>query len=69
MSVECQPILCPIPMPVICNEEGEVLVNQTIDCCNEQTCGEGLRISPKCLFMTQLLCLTVMSHSSMPSSM
>ncbi|TWW75979.1 Mucin-5AC [Takifugu flavidus] len=38
MGVECEPIICPIPTPVVCNEEGEVLVNQTLDCCNKQIC-------------------------------
>lgn len=69
MSVKCEPIICPIPEPVACNGEGEVLVNQTLDCCSEKACGEGLRISPKCLFMAQLLRLTIASHSFTPSSL
>lgn len=40
MSVECDPIICPIPEPIVCTAEGEVLMNSTLDCCSKQSCGE-----------------------------
>ncbi|XP_044050298.1 LOW QUALITY PROTEIN: mucin-5B-like [Siniperca chuatsi] len=38
MSVQCEPLTCPTPEPIICPKEGEVLVNRTVDCCNRLTC-------------------------------
>ncbi|XP_061577699.1 mucin-5AC-like [Cololabis saira] len=37
-SVECEPIECPTQEPVTCTEDGEVLVNRTVDCCQTLTC-------------------------------
>ncbi|XP_028285773.1 mucin-5AC-like [Parambassis ranga] len=37
LSVQCEPVTCPQPEPVICTE-GEVLVNSTVDCCKIQKC-------------------------------
>ncbi|XP_037539480.1 intestinal mucin-like protein [Nematolebias whitei] len=38
LSTVCEPIKCPTPEPVKCTEEGEVLVSQTVDCCQKFTC-------------------------------
>ncbi|XP_017160895.1 intestinal mucin-like protein [Poecilia reticulata] len=38
LSVMCEPLVCPIPEPIQCTEDGEVLVNQTVDCCQKLTC-------------------------------
>lgn len=57
MSVKCEPIICPLPEPIICTGEGEVLMNHTHDCCNEQACGECLNES-KMPLIQHLLFLT-----------
>lgn len=38
LSVQCNPLTCPTQKPIICTEEGEVLVNSTLDCCEIQKC-------------------------------
>ncbi|KAM9376056.1 mucin-2-like [Pholidichthys leucotaenia] len=38
MSVQCESLTCPPQKAVICIEEGEVLVNRTVDCCERLTC-------------------------------
>uniref|UniRef100_A0A4W6F4K1 VWFD domain-containing protein n=1 Tax=Lates calcarifer TaxID=8187 RepID=A0A4W6F4K1_LATCA len=38
-GVQCEPRTCPTQKPVTCTEEGEVLVNRTVDCCETLTCG------------------------------
>ncbi|KAF7659858.1 hypothetical protein LDENG_00292200 [Lucifuga dentata] len=38
MSVQCEPVTCPTQEPPTCDKEGEVLVNQTVDCCERLTC-------------------------------
>ncbi|XP_040893938.1 mucin-2-like isoform X2 [Toxotes jaculatrix] len=38
LSVQCKPVTCPTQQPVTCTEEGEVLVNRTVDCCERLTC-------------------------------
>lgn len=40
MGVKCEPIICPLPEPIDCREEGEVMMNSTLDCCSQQSCGE-----------------------------
>uniref|UniRef100_A0A3Q2CYM2 VWFD domain-containing protein n=2 Tax=Cyprinodon variegatus TaxID=28743 RepID=A0A3Q2CYM2_CYPVA len=40
LSVVCEPLVCPTPEPITCTENGEVLVNRTVNCCQELTCGE-----------------------------
>lgn len=40
LSVQCEPIICPIPEPIDCTKEGEMLVNNTLDCCSQQSCSE-----------------------------
>uniref|UniRef100_A0A3B3CDT9 VWFD domain-containing protein n=1 Tax=Oryzias melastigma TaxID=30732 RepID=A0A3B3CDT9_ORYME len=37
-SVECRPLECPTQEPLKCTEDGEVLVNRTVDCCERLTC-------------------------------
>ncbi|XP_061678202.1 mucin-5AC-like [Syngnathoides biaculeatus] len=37
LSVQCEPRMCPTQAPVIC-KDGEVLLNQTVDCCQTLTC-------------------------------
>ncbi|XP_050924221.1 mucin-2, partial [Lates calcarifer] len=37
-GVQCEPRTCPTQKPVTCTEEGEVLVNRTVDCCETLTC-------------------------------
>ncbi|RVE71725.1 hypothetical protein OJAV_G00054850 [Oryzias javanicus] len=37
-SVECRPLECPTQEPIKCTEDGEVLVNRTVDCCERLTC-------------------------------
>ncbi|XP_029952607.1 mucin-2-like [Salarias fasciatus] len=37
-SVRCEPVACAVEEPVSCDEEGEVLVNRTVDCCVKQAC-------------------------------
>ncbi|XP_049429152.1 intestinal mucin-like protein [Epinephelus fuscoguttatus] len=37
-TVLCKPVTCPTQKPVTCTEEGEVLVNRTVDCCERMTC-------------------------------
>uniref|UniRef100_A0A8C7Y7P8 Uncharacterized protein n=1 Tax=Oryzias sinensis TaxID=183150 RepID=A0A8C7Y7P8_9TELE len=37
-SVECSPLACPTQEPIKCTEDGEVLVNRTVDCCERLTC-------------------------------
>lgn len=39
-GVQCEPRTCPTQKPVTCTEEGEVLVNRTVDCCETLTCGK-----------------------------
>ncbi|MEQ2285900.1 hypothetical protein AMECASPLE_036658, partial [Ameca splendens] len=38
LSVVCQPIVCPTQKPIKCTQDGEVLVNQTVNCCQELSC-------------------------------
>ncbi|XP_043980323.1 mucin-2-like isoform X2 [Gambusia affinis] len=38
LSVKCEPLVCPTPKPIKCTEDGEVLVNRTVNCCQELTC-------------------------------
>lgn len=38
MSVQCVPLTCPTQEPITCNEEGYVLVNRTVDCCERHQC-------------------------------
>ncbi|XP_035520752.1 mucin-5AC-like [Morone saxatilis] len=38
LSVQCKPLTCPTQEPITCTEEGEVLVNRTVDCCEKLTC-------------------------------
>uniref|UniRef100_A0A8P4KJC6 Mucin-2 n=2 Tax=Dicentrarchus labrax TaxID=13489 RepID=A0A8P4KJC6_DICLA len=38
LSVQCEPLSCPTQEPITCTEEGEVLVNRTVDCCEKLTC-------------------------------
>uniref|UniRef100_A0A3Q2FUV8 VWFD domain-containing protein n=1 Tax=Cyprinodon variegatus TaxID=28743 RepID=A0A3Q2FUV8_CYPVA len=38
LSVVCEPLVCPTPEPITCTENGEVLVNRTVNCCQELTC-------------------------------
>ncbi|XP_032437983.1 LOW QUALITY PROTEIN: intestinal mucin-like protein [Xiphophorus hellerii] len=38
LSVKCEPLVCPTQKPIKCTEDGEVLVNQTVNCCQELTC-------------------------------
>ncbi|XP_019712599.1 mucin-5AC-like [Hippocampus comes] len=37
LSVRCEPRVCPTQAPITC-KEGEVLMNQTVDCCQTLTC-------------------------------
>uniref|UniRef100_A0A8P4K2B8 Mucin-2 n=1 Tax=Dicentrarchus labrax TaxID=13489 RepID=A0A8P4K2B8_DICLA len=37
LSVQCEPLSCPTQEPITCTEEGEVLVNRTVDCCEKLT--------------------------------
>ncbi|XP_069018184.1 mucin-2-like [Embiotoca jacksoni] len=37
-TVTCEPLACPTQEPITCTEEGEVLVNRTVDCCQKLTC-------------------------------
>nr|XP_061812910.1 mucin-5AC-like [Nerophis lumbriciformis] len=37
LSVQCEPRVCPTQAPITC-KEGEVLLNQTVDCCQTLTC-------------------------------
>ncbi|XP_029289228.1 LOW QUALITY PROTEIN: mucin-2-like [Cottoperca gobio] len=37
-GVQCEPLTCPTQEPIKCNEEGEVLVNRTVDCCQKLSC-------------------------------
>ncbi|KAM9753684.1 uncharacterized protein ACNS7B_006906 [Menidia menidia] len=37
-SVVCEPVTCPTQEPVDCTEEGQILVNRTVNCCQRQTC-------------------------------
>uniref|UniRef100_A0A8C6Q4C4 Mucin 5B, oligomeric mucus/gel-forming n=1 Tax=Nothobranchius furzeri TaxID=105023 RepID=A0A8C6Q4C4_NOTFU len=38
LSVLCTPLSCPAPKPIKCTEDGEVLVNKTVDCCPNLSC-------------------------------
>ncbi|XP_060891509.1 mucin-5AC-like [Labrus mixtus] len=38
LSVKCEPLPCPTQEPIICTEDGEVLVNRIVDCCERQMC-------------------------------
>ncbi|XP_032379931.1 mucin-5AC [Etheostoma spectabile] len=38
LSVRCEPLICPTQEPITCKEKGEVLVAQTVDCCERLTC-------------------------------
>ncbi|XP_061772628.1 mucin-2 [Nerophis ophidion] len=38
LNVQCQPRVCPTPPSTVCDKEGEVLVNRTVDCCQTLTC-------------------------------
>ncbi|XP_016529207.1 mucin-2-like [Poecilia formosa] len=38
LSVKCEPLVCPTQEPIQCTEDGEVLVNRTVNCCQELTC-------------------------------
>ncbi|XP_041650556.1 mucin-5AC-like [Cheilinus undulatus] len=37
-GVQCEPLACPTPEPEVCDEEGEVLVSRTVDCCERLIC-------------------------------
>ncbi|XP_061531997.1 mucin-2-like isoform X1 [Phycodurus eques] len=37
LSVQCEPRMCPTQAPITC-KEGEVLMNQTVNCCQTLTC-------------------------------
>nr|XP_061825632.1 mucin-2 [Nerophis lumbriciformis] len=38
LNVQCQPRVCPSQPSTVCDKEGEVLVNRTVDCCQTLTC-------------------------------
>ncbi|XP_034144022.1 intestinal mucin-like protein [Esox lucius] len=38
MSVHCRPVVCPKQQVVTCKEVGEVLVKETVDCCQKNKC-------------------------------
>nr|XP_046199609.1 mucin-2-like [Oncorhynchus gorbuscha] len=38
LSVQCEPVKCPPQDIVTCKKYGEVLVNETVDCCQKNTC-------------------------------
>ncbi|KAM4734669.1 mucin-2-like [Anableps anableps] len=38
LSVVCEPLVCPTQEPIKCTEDGEVLVNRTVNCCQELMC-------------------------------
>lgn len=59
MSVECEPIICPLPEPIVCTEEGEVVKNSTGDCCTQQLCGEWCRSSLWDALSLNVLCRTI----------
>lgn len=44
LGVQCEPITCPTQKPITCTEDGEVLVNRTVDCCHRLTCGEWFKV-------------------------
>ncbi|KAM3849863.1 uncharacterized protein ACN63O_020389 [Diretmus argenteus] len=39
LSVQCEAVPCPTQEPVTCKEDGQVLVNYTVDCCERSKCG------------------------------
>uniref|UniRef100_A0A3Q3IRI5 Mucin-5AC-like n=1 Tax=Monopterus albus TaxID=43700 RepID=A0A3Q3IRI5_MONAL len=45
-SVQCEPLICPIPDPVSCTGEGQVVVTSTVDCCPTQSCGCDVSLCP-----------------------
>ncbi|KAL7402045.1 hypothetical protein ABVT39_008606 [Epinephelus coioides] len=49
-TVQCKPVTCPTQKPVTCTEEGEVLVNRTVDCCERMTCECDIS---RCLLLQQ----------------
>ncbi|XP_077594648.1 uncharacterized protein LOC144211353 [Stigmatopora nigra] len=55
MSVRCEPRVCPTQEPITC-KEGEVLMNQTVDCCQTLTC---VSILSKCTINTNTTYLHV----------
>ncbi|XP_061138386.1 mucin-2-like isoform X2 [Syngnathus typhle] len=55
LSVRCEPRVCPTQAPITC-KEGEVLVNQTVDCCQTQTC---VALPSKCKINTNATYLHV----------
>ncbi|XP_051915933.1 mucin-2-like [Hippocampus zosterae] len=55
LSVRCEPRFCPTQAPITC-KEGEVLMNQTVDCCQTLTC---VALSSKCKINTNATYLHV----------
>ncbi|XP_034144021.1 mucin-2 [Esox lucius] len=57
MSVQCRPVVCPTQQVVTCKEVGEVLVKDTVDCCQKNKCVcdvSGCPEPPLCPLGTEL---------------
>ncbi|XP_034144056.1 mucin-5AC-like [Esox lucius] len=57
MSVHCRPVVCPTQQVVTCKEVGEVLVKETVDCCQQNKCVcdvSGCPEPPLCPLGTEL---------------
>uniref|UniRef100_A0A4W6E088 VWFD domain-containing protein n=1 Tax=Lates calcarifer TaxID=8187 RepID=A0A4W6E088_LATCA len=55
-GVQCEPRTCPTQKPVTCTEEGEVLVNRTVDCCETLTCDSTFCCSQPSMEFSKSLC-------------
>lgn len=47
LSTQCMPVQCPTEGAVNCSEPGQQIVNQTNNCCTQQTCECNINLCPK----------------------
>ncbi|MBN3302144.1 MUC2 protein, partial [Amia calva] len=45
-SVQCRPLPCPVQPPVTCNEPGQKMVTETVNCCNTSKCECDVSLCP-----------------------
>nr|XP_057931090.1 mucin-2-like [Doryrhamphus excisus] len=70
LSVQCEPRVCPHQPSIVCDKEGEVLVNRTVDCCETLACECDKNRCPQPLEMCPVgfaLLIQVSNDSCCPS--
>ncbi|KAG7473977.1 hypothetical protein MATL_G00101660 [Megalops atlanticus] len=45
-SVQCKPVDCPIHTNITCDKQGQVMLNETVDCCQQSQCVCDVKLCP-----------------------